>query len=55
MATELKVPLYLIIFFSGCGPCILDLATSKGILIQEANVPDTKPIPTFLKNSRSGS
>lgn len=47
--------LYLICPAIGWGPWILDLATSNGMLMQDANVPDTNPIPTFLKNSDVGS
>lgn len=52
---EASVPLYLICPMTGWGPCILDLATSNGMLTHDASVPEEKPIPTFLKNSSSGS
>lgn len=50
-----RVPRYLITPATGCGPWILDFATSNGILMQEAKVPDTNPMATFRKNSLSGS
>lgn len=51
MYIDERVPLYFIFPGMGCGPWILDLATSKGIFTQDASVPDVKPIQTFLKNS----
>ena len=49
--SSLNVPLYLTMPGSGWGPWILLLATSKGMLQQEARVPAVNPIRNFLANS----
>ena len=49
--SSLNVPLYLTLPGSGCGPWILLLATSNGMLQHEARVPAVNPIKNFLANS----
>lgn len=51
----LKQLRYLISPGTGWGPWIRLFATSKGMLNTEPIVPETKPIPNFLKNSKVGS